>query len=201
MQAQAVETVDFRLTTFHDLVERVTVPAVEVDLAEVSRILGRPHAGSPEDDEATIEALLAAGAPSWIERAEGWVADGALGVRWPLPDGVGADRVACWIPEHEDPWLPDPDAEGAGPVFAVVSFDPTHYHAAELYFDGRLVAVVAEPEARQADTWTDRDEADFMAVVKHFAVRLAQVTDLPADNIMVVFDPGRDQAREVPLFE
>ncbi len=45
--------------------------AVNVSHSDVEELLGRPHRGTPEDDEAVTKALLDSGAPAWAETAEG----------------------------------------------------------------------------------------------------------------------------------
>lgn len=46
---------------------------LEVRWSEVTEILGHEHDGSAFDDKALIKALLAAGAPSWIKDASGYI--------------------------------------------------------------------------------------------------------------------------------
>ena len=47
---------------------------------EITRFLGRPHEGTPEDDEAVVAELLAEGAPSWIK--DDWDESGIDELEW-----------------------------------------------------------------------------------------------------------------------
>jgi predicted DNA-binding protein len=58
-------------------------PAIYVRWSEIEAVLGRPHEGSPEDDDLIIELLLGQGAPDWIKDAEGWVDEDGWGVYRP----------------------------------------------------------------------------------------------------------------------
>jgi hypothetical protein len=66
-------------------------PAVYLTWGEVAGILGRPHQGTAEDDQRLVEALLAAGAPTWVEKAPGWIDERGWGLYRPQPLGFAAD--------------------------------------------------------------------------------------------------------------
>ncbi len=79
-----MSTIRFTFTTFtHGRTDR---PAVSVDFDDIEALLGRPHRGTPEDDEAIVAALLATGAPAWVETAEGAL-DGCWCLLGPALDG------------------------------------------------------------------------------------------------------------------
>jgi hypothetical protein len=63
------KTLDFRFDTFTE--GDITHEVVGVRWDEVTGLLGRPHDGSPEDDQALTRALVAAGAPAWVASASG----------------------------------------------------------------------------------------------------------------------------------
>ena len=78
-----VRMMEYRLTAAWDRIKKAYVRALEVPWDEIERVLGRPHQGTPEDDQAVVRALLDAGAPAWIVNAEGWVDDRVWGVIQP----------------------------------------------------------------------------------------------------------------------
>jgi hypothetical protein len=57
--------------------------AIQIPWADVENILGHPHEGSSEDDEALVAYLLAHGAPDWVREAEGWVDEHGWGLIGP----------------------------------------------------------------------------------------------------------------------
>lgn len=73
--------------------------ALAVAWPEVERILGREHAGTPEDDAWLVADLLLAGAPAWVIGATGWTdpVDGWCLIGPPMADPEdddGAEEVA-----------------------------------------------------------------------------------------------------------
>lgn len=57
--------------------------AVYVLWADIEDCLGRPHRGMHEDDHILIMALRAAGAPSWVSDADGWIDESGWGLFGP----------------------------------------------------------------------------------------------------------------------
>lgn len=60
--------------------------AVQVEWAEVTRILGREHEGTQEEDAALVAALRADGAPAWVQTAAGWTDEIGWGLIGPAVD-------------------------------------------------------------------------------------------------------------------
>lgn len=56
---------------------------IDVAWADIEALLGRPHAGTPEDDRAIVQALLASDAPPWVSDASGEADEGYWMVRGP----------------------------------------------------------------------------------------------------------------------
>jgi len=69
----------FDLTTYDNGVQ--SCPAVFVCWAEVERVLDEAPAGTPEQDQKLIAALVDAGAPEWVQDADiGWVDEEGWGI-------------------------------------------------------------------------------------------------------------------------
>jgi len=65
--------------------------AIQVPWEEVARVLGHEPEGTAEEGAALVAALLAAGAPAWVEGAEGWTDQRGWGLIGPAlgsPDAV-----------------------------------------------------------------------------------------------------------------
>ena len=60
--------------------------AIQIPWCQVRAILGRPHAGSAEDDWALVDALLDIGMPAWVHGAPGWVDEHGWGLVGPPVD-------------------------------------------------------------------------------------------------------------------
>lgn len=58
--------------------------AIQLPWELVTEILGHPHTGDPDEDEVLVAALVAAGAPSWVEDAPGWVDEYGWGLIGPV---------------------------------------------------------------------------------------------------------------------
>lgn len=58
--------------------------AIQLPWDTVTEILGHPHTGDPDEDEVLVAALVAAGAPSWVEDAPGWVDEYGWGLIGPV---------------------------------------------------------------------------------------------------------------------
>lgn len=79
-------TADF-LTTYRDTTG-TEHPAVQVPWEEIKHLLGRPHDGSPEDDEQLMAYFTDAEAPDWFHDREGgiegsWIDERGWGVYGP----------------------------------------------------------------------------------------------------------------------
>jgi hypothetical protein len=59
---------------------------VKIAWTDIEEHFGRPHAGNSYDDNVLVKALKAAGAPDWIETAEGYVDEGGWYRSAPEPD-------------------------------------------------------------------------------------------------------------------
>ena len=53
--------------------------AILVRWADITTLFGRPHMGTPADDATLISALMAAGAPGWVQTAATWLDDEGWG--------------------------------------------------------------------------------------------------------------------------
>jgi len=65
--------------------------AIQVPWSEVARVLGHPAEGTAEEDSMLVAALLAAGAPAWVQEAQGWADEYGWGLIGPVlgsPDAV-----------------------------------------------------------------------------------------------------------------
>jgi len=60
--------------------------AVQVEWAEVTRVLGDEHMGTPEEDDALVAALVSSGAPAWVQDASGWTDEVGWGLIGPVTD-------------------------------------------------------------------------------------------------------------------
>lgn len=74
------------LTTYHK--GGTDYRAVQVPWGDVEQLLGRPHDGSPEDDQALVDALTDTDAPDWWHDQEGgieggWIDEAGWGVYGP----------------------------------------------------------------------------------------------------------------------
>ena len=58
--------------------------AIQLSWDEVTRILGREHQGSADDDEQIISSLLHAQVPSWVAWAPGWADEEGWGLYCPM---------------------------------------------------------------------------------------------------------------------
>lgn len=58
--------------------------AIQLPWKVVTKILGSPHTGDPDEDELLVTALMVAGAPSWVEDAPGWVDEYGWGLIGPV---------------------------------------------------------------------------------------------------------------------
>jgi len=77
--------IEFILTDFSTKSGDVR-PALIVSWLEVERILGHEHEGTSDDDAFLLSALRDAGAPEWIEGAEGFTDTEGWGLMGPDPD-------------------------------------------------------------------------------------------------------------------
>jgi len=70
---------------------------ITVAFSEIRELLGREHDGSPEDDQAVVDALLAAGAPEWARGASGWIKPASADepARWGLRSQFTARTLLC----------------------------------------------------------------------------------------------------------
>jgi len=58
--------------------------AVFLPWPEVTRILGHPHRGEPEDDAQLVAELIHQGAPDWVATAPGWIDEAGWGLIGPV---------------------------------------------------------------------------------------------------------------------
>ena len=188
-----MSSIEYEYTASRETPSAPMVPAIEVSWDEVERVLGHPHQGSPEDDARLTEALLAAGAPSWVDApaTEGWVDEHGWGLIWPIPQGIRGDQIMLAIPDGPQ----DGPLSGHGPIYVVPSYDATHLHAAHITVDdqGGPIGVILEPEARQHGPWTEEDEARLRKHVRALAWRVVSLTCGVADRVVITWDPDRDQ--------
>jgi hypothetical protein len=74
---------DYETTTYTDDNGKAHT-AISVDWNDVTAFLGRAHNGGDCDDEEISEALIASGAPGWVDIAEGWVDGDVYGLIGPV---------------------------------------------------------------------------------------------------------------------
>ena len=54
--------------------------AIQIPWDTVRAILGHDHTGAPDEDRRLVEALIAAGAPDWVQDAPGWIDEHGWGL-------------------------------------------------------------------------------------------------------------------------
>ena len=67
----AKDTIDWETSHYSD--HRRTYQSVVVAWDDITDLLGHEHEGDPEDDERIVAALIASGAPGWVEDAEDFI--------------------------------------------------------------------------------------------------------------------------------
>ena len=67
----------------HDAIHLSWGEVIHLSWGEVKKILGHHHRGTPEDDAALVASLQEAGAPPWIDGAEGWIDEDGWGLIGP----------------------------------------------------------------------------------------------------------------------
>jgi len=67
----------------HDAIHLSWGEVIHLSWGEVKSLLGHDHTGTPEDDEALVAYLQEAGAPPWIDDAEGWIDEDGWGLVGP----------------------------------------------------------------------------------------------------------------------
>lgn len=89
-----------RYTTTYTTATGPEHTAIQLPWPTVRAILGGDHDGSPEHDEQLVDALIKAGAPAWVETAEGWTDEGGWGLIGPAYEDAD-DASLEWVESLE----------------------------------------------------------------------------------------------------
>jgi hypothetical protein len=82
-QEQTMKKIEFAELEYTSQRDRERHDAIRVSWAEITEVLGHPHRGEPEEDQALVDMLLASGAPAWVRGAEGWTDEQGWGLVGP----------------------------------------------------------------------------------------------------------------------